>query len=249
MAKKLNPLEDPPTSSSSDEEEVETLSREEEEEEEEVEEEISDDSSSEEEDELMSPVKIPSRKKPKPPSAAVTIAVPGRLSITSGSESSPSKPTEKEVRGSPAIKSGKKRPDEKNSTEVSAKRARKVSEETEKQIVEATKKPLFQRLWTEEDEISLLQGMNDYEADKGYSPYVDMDGFYELALKSISFQASKKQFRDKISFLKKRRLTLCERWALSLLKHLKNKALGIYRFIGFNGEGEAKPLSSNLGIS
>lgn len=89
----------------------------------------------------------------------------------------------------------KKRPMEMTSS-VSAKRAKTAEE--------AKKPTTFQRLWSEEDEISVLQGMIDFKADTGKSPYEDMDRFYELTSKSISFEASKIQFVDKIRSLKRK---------------------------------------------
>ncbi|CAN7017269.1 hypothetical protein IGI04_030008 [Brassica rapa subsp. trilocularis] len=105
-------------------------------------------------------------------------------------------------------KAVKKRPIE--TTSVSAKRAR---------IAEEAKKPSsFQRLWSEEDEVSLLQGMIDFKADSGKSPYEDMDRFYELASKSISFEASKIQFVDKIRSLKRKYMGKAKHGAESLTK-------------------------------
>ncbi|WZY88326.1 probable transcription factor At1g61730 isoform X1 [Brassica rapa] len=105
-------------------------------------------------------------------------------------------------------KAVKKRPIE--TTSVSAKRARTAEE--------AKKPSSFQRLWSEEDEVSLLQGMIDFKADSGKSPYEDMDRFYELASKSISFEASKIQFVDKIRSLKRKYMGKAKHGAESLTK-------------------------------
>lgn len=102
----------------------------------------------------------------------------------------------------------KKRPIE--TTSVSAKRAK---------IAEEAKKPSsFQRLWSEEDEVSMLQGMIDFKADTGKSPYEDMDRFYEITSKSISFEASKIQFVDKIRSLKRKYMGKVKHGAESLTK-------------------------------
>ncbi|KAG7584431.1 GLABROUS1 enhancer-binding protein family [Arabidopsis suecica] len=183
MAKKLlNPLEDPPTASSSDDDEVEI--------------------SSEEDEEQISnsedPATIPSTKTLKSPSAAAP-------SPNSGSEtdSDSEKPhvftKKKEATDSPAVKSVKKRASEgTTSKDKNVKKAKKVSGDDD------NKKPRFQRLWTEEDEISLLQGMIDFKAETGTSPYDDMNGFFDVAKKNISFDVSKNQFGDKIRGLKKK---------------------------------------------
>ncbi|KAF8088512.1 hypothetical protein N665_0538s0013 [Sinapis alba] len=139
------------------------------------EEQISNDSSSDEEDDLMNPFKIPSAKNSKTEKP---------ISVT--------KPKPNDIGGSLAAK---KRPIE-TTTPVHAKRA-KIAEKTKKQ-------PSSQRLFSEEDEISMLQGMIDFKADTGKSPYEEMDRFYELTGKTISFKVSKIQFVDKIRSLKRK---------------------------------------------
>ncbi|KAG7547762.1 GLABROUS1 enhancer-binding protein family [Arabidopsis suecica] len=185
MAKKLsNPLEDPPTASSSDDDEVEISS------EQDDEEQIS--NSSSEEDEPKDPVTIPSTKTPKSPSAAAP---------TSDSDSDKpivfTKQMKMEGTDSPAVKSGKKRASE-GTTSKDIKRAKKVSGDDD------NKKPHLHRLWTEEDEISLLQSMIDFKAETGTSPHDDLNKFFDIAKKSISFDVSKSQFGDKIRGLKKK---------------------------------------------
>ncbi|EOA30761.1 hypothetical protein CARUB_v10013903mg [Capsella rubella] len=204
MPKKLlNPLEDPPTASSSEDEEVEHSSSEDEEQ-------ISNPSSEEDEpkDPATETLKTPSPAKPA-------------VSLSSGSETgsdSESEPAEKTVAVTAAkskkkksevstpVKSGKKRGSEattSTNTKEHAKRAKKVSGDDEKRnVVQVDKKPRFQRLWSEEDEISLLQGMIDFKAEKGTSPYDDMNGFFDEYKKCISFNVSKTQFSDKIRSLR-----------------------------------------------
>ncbi|KAJ0265807.1 hypothetical protein HA466_0020370 [Hirschfeldia incana] len=209
MSKKRNPLEDPPAASSSDDEEVESSAEEEEE---------NDGSSSEEEQE--------------PSSAAVTIAVPGKPTAIlpsadsesgseteTDSESEPEKPANKgsgkailtAKKTAPPLppvalalpaKSGAKRPSEGASN--NSKRVKKDAED-KKTGGEDSKKPgAFQRLWTEEDEIAVLQGMIDFKKDTGKSPYEDTNVYYDYIKKSISFEVSKNQFMDKIRSLRKK---------------------------------------------
>ncbi|KAL1192916.1 putative transcription factor [Cardamine amara subsp. amara] len=196
MAKKLlDPLEDPPVASSSEDDGVEISS-------DEGEEQISGSSSEE------NKPKDPSTKTLKTPSTATKQSSDSDSGSEADSEpeAQPSskaitvsavKSKNKESKDTPAVKSGKKRAGEGTSTEVNAKKAKKGEE---------NKKSHFQRLWSEEDEISLLQGMIDYKADTGKSPYDDMNGFFEFMKKAISFEVSKVQFGDKIRGLKKKYL-------------------------------------------
>ncbi|KAG2322861.1 hypothetical protein Bca4012_058332 [Brassica carinata] len=126
----------------------------------------------------------------------------------------------------------KKRPIE--MTSVNAKRAK---------IAEETKKPSSQRLWSEEDEISVLQGMIDFKADTGKSPYEDMDRFYELTSKSISFEASKIQFVDKIRSLKRKYMGKVKQGVESLAKDHDIKCLKLAKHI-WGSHGMA--LNSNV---
>ncbi|CAE6072853.1 unnamed protein product [Arabidopsis arenosa] len=65
------------------------------------------------------------------------------------------------------------------------------------------KNPMFQRLWSEKDEIMLLEGMIDFCRDTCTSVYDDMNGFFEKHKDSISFDVkSVNQFVKKIWSLK-----------------------------------------------
>ncbi|CAL9223703.1 unnamed protein product [Arabidopsis halleri] len=90
------------------------------------------------------------------------------------------------------------------STDV--KRVKKVSGKEEKKSGggEETKKAYFQRVWTEDDEIAVLQGLIDFRNDTGVSPYDDTNRVYELLKKSISFDVSKVQFMEKLRNLRKK---------------------------------------------
>ncbi|CAH8385156.1 unnamed protein product [Eruca vesicaria subsp. sativa] len=84
-----------------------------------------------------------------------------------------------------------------------AKRVKRVSGEDEKKSTE-TKKTCFQRVWTEEDEIAVLQGIIDFKNQTGSSPYDDKNALYDLVKKSVSFDVTKTQFLEKIRALKKK---------------------------------------------
>ncbi|XP_011030341.1 PREDICTED: mediator-associated protein 1-like [Populus euphratica] len=83
-----------------------------------------------------------------------------------------------------------------------SKRAKHKEPEPEKP--EDSKKQLFQRLWTEDDEIALLRGIIDFTAKKGCDPSKDMNAFYDFIKKSLHFDVSMTQLKDKISRLKKK---------------------------------------------
>ncbi|EOA35287.1 hypothetical protein CARUB_v10020457mg [Capsella rubella] len=217
MTKKLNPLEDPPTASSSEDEDVETSEAGE----------ASDDSSSSEEDESS---KIPIKSLASKSTAAAAVAAPSKPATAADSDSgsetetdSDSESTNPPNSGSgktisvnlkkkedstsyaalalPAVKSGAKRPA--SEAAASAKRVKVVTSGGGGEE-ESVKKPAFQRLWTEDDEIAVLQGMIDFKADTGKSPYEDTNAFYDFIKKSISFEVSKNQFMDKIRSLRKK---------------------------------------------
>ncbi|CAN8245141.1 unnamed protein product [Cochlearia groenlandica] len=281
MAKKpIDPLEDPPTASSSEEEEeVESSAGEEDDEE----------ASSSDDDESKDPI--------KPPSSAVTIAVPSKPNVSSsaaaadsGSDAEtdsdsdtdrPSNPpltqgskkpisaaaakpkkkataTETEAAKSSAVlalppaKSGTKRPIESTSKEsTNPKRAKKaivVTGEEEKKIGggEDSKKPAaFQRLWTEEDEIAVLQGMIDFKEETGKSFYEDTNCYYDFIKKSISFEVSKNQFMDKLRSLKKKYMG---KEKPSFNKPHEQKSFKLSKFIwGPDGLGLDTAVKSNGG--
>ncbi|KAJ6724606.1 hypothetical protein OIU85_022516 [Salix viminalis] len=82
------------------------------------------------------------------------------------------------------------------------KRAKNKQSDPEKS--EDSKKQLFQRLWTEDDEISLLQGIIDFIAEKGYDPSKDTNAFLDFIKQSLHFDVSMTQLKDKISRLRKK---------------------------------------------
>lgn len=68
-----------------------------------------------------------------------------------------------------------------------------------------SKKQLFQRLWSEDDEIVILKGMIDYKTEKnGENPIADMGAFHEFIKKSLHVDVSRAQLVDKVRRLKKK---------------------------------------------
>lgn len=66
-----------------------------------------------------------------------------------------------------------------------------------------SKKP-FDRLWSEDDEIVILEGMIDYRAKNKVDPKTDLDGFFEFIKKSVHVDVSKAQLQNKIRTLKRK---------------------------------------------
>ncbi|XP_021828310.1 GLABROUS1 enhancer-binding protein-like [Prunus avium] len=112
----------------------------------------------------------------------------------------------------PAARAGSKRPSE--SDPKDSKRPKKkipdpdqepdhAGEETKKAGGDDSKK-LFQRIWSDDDEIAILKGMIDYSTKKGADPYSDMGAFHDFIKKSLKADVNKTQLQDKIRRLKKK---------------------------------------------
>ncbi|XP_042485964.1 STOREKEEPER protein-like [Macadamia integrifolia] len=79
-----------------------------------------------------------------------------------------------------------------------------VSDDAEKKPGEDRKKQMFQRVWTEDDELAILKGMLDYYSKKGTVPSADMNVFHEYIKKSFHVEFSRNQLADKIRRLRKK---------------------------------------------
>ncbi|XP_022142354.1 GLABROUS1 enhancer-binding protein-like [Momordica charantia] len=120
------------------------------------------------------------------------------------------KPRSKPSTSATPARSALKRPSE---TTKDAKRAKKsseadaddsvVAEDDSKKSVDESKK-LFQRLWSEDDEIAILNGMIDYSTKKGADPALDMNAFHDFIKKSLHVDVTRAQLMDKIRRLKKK---------------------------------------------
>ncbi|XP_058189373.1 probable transcription factor At1g61730 [Rhododendron vialii] len=87
---------------------------------------------------------------------------------------------------------------EKNAGELRDKKKAKVVEKKKSGV------SAINRLWSEEDEVLILKGLMDFQSKKGSDPYPDMGEFYELIKQSLSVDASRNQFLDKIRKLKRK---------------------------------------------
>ncbi|KAG7548837.1 GLABROUS1 enhancer-binding protein family [Arabidopsis suecica] len=94
---------------------------------------------------------------------------------------------------------------------VSGEAKKRVREETSTEDVNAAKrakkdvkKPNNQRLWSEEDEILVLQGIIAFKSETGKTTSEDKSGFYEFIKDSISVKVSLSQCIEKIKTVKRK---------------------------------------------
>ncbi|KAK7250601.1 hypothetical protein RIF29_33132 [Crotalaria pallida] len=85
--------------------------------------------------------------------------------------------------------------DDDNDEEAEEEGAKKAGGDTRK---------LFQRLWSEDDEIAILKGMVEFIPNTGLDPYKHADSFYDFVKKSLHTEASSNQLKEKIRRLKKK---------------------------------------------
>uniref|UniRef100_A0A5B6YNF9 Glabrous enhancer-binding protein-like DBD domain-containing protein n=1 Tax=Davidia involucrata TaxID=16924 RepID=A0A5B6YNF9_DAVIN len=94
-----------------------------------------------------------------------------------------------------------------------SKRAKKKALDVEDEVIEVdaakktgedTKTQLFQRLWSEEDEIAVLKGLIEYTAKKGADPLADMHAFHDFIKNKLHIDVSKAQLSAKVRRLKKK---------------------------------------------
>ncbi|TXG68555.1 hypothetical protein EZV62_003490 [Acer yangbiense] len=113
----------------------------------------------------------------------------------------------------PRSKPASKRPSETDGAQKDSKRAKKKGTEADgdeeealesKKPREDTKKQLFQRLWSEDDEIVVLKGMIEFSTKKGVDPNQDMKAFHDFIKKSLHIDVSRTQLVDKIIRLRKK---------------------------------------------
>ncbi|KAL6546708.1 hypothetical protein OROMI_022429 [Orobanche minor] len=107
----------------------------------------------------------------------------------------------------PTKSTTRKRPAEEKETETKdAKKSKNKPEPetSEKKVNDDSKKNLFQRLWSEDDEIAILKGMIDYKAKKKSDPVTDLNAFHDFIKKNLHVDVTRTQLQDKIRRLKKK---------------------------------------------
>lgn len=209
--KKPNPMEEPPAASSSEDEES-----------------SSDEVTSSDDEETEEPTKPsspPPQQTQKPTHSVASTPQSKSFSSEEDSESEsdsdrestpkpiatkPMEETPKATTTKPRSKVPAKRPNETEESLKDSKRAKKKEtdadpdDEDQKKPGEDTKKQLFQRLWSEEDEIAVLKGMIDFTTKKGMDPNQDMNAFHDFIKKSLHVDVTRAQVMDKIRRLKKK---------------------------------------------
>ncbi|KAK7339453.1 hypothetical protein VNO77_20121 [Canavalia gladiata] len=202
------PLDDPPTASSSDSEE-DAQRKNDAEGDEEVGSSFEVEASSEEEDgddEEEEPPTPPTSSHSKPSSSELDLHAPTPAKVKPFA----SKPMEQAQKANAQPNLGSKRAVENNAHATDSKRAKKKitdscasDEEDGKKSGEQSKK-LFQRLWSEEDELAILKGMVDFTSKTGQDPYKYATSFHDFMKKSLHVEASSNQLKEKIRRLKKK---------------------------------------------
>ncbi|KAL0420251.1 UNVERIFIED_CONTAM: putative transcription factor [Sesamum latifolium] len=87
-----------------------------------------------------------------------------------------------------------------------AKKSKKKAEADtcEKKCSDDSKKLLFQRVWSEDDEIVILKGMIDYVSKKKSDPVGELNAFHDFIKKNLHVEVSRSQLQDKIRRLRRK---------------------------------------------
>ncbi|KAF3451630.1 hypothetical protein FNV43_RR07725 [Rhamnella rubrinervis] len=157
-------------------------------------------SDSEPENNLRTPGAADPNIKPiasKPMEETPTAKKPRSKSNTTATRLPAKRPSESEAKDSKRAK--KKGPERDEEDEPGT-----AAEDETKKTGDDSKTKLFQRLWSEDDEIVILKGIVDYTAKKGTDPSADMNAFHDFIKKSLHVNVTKSQLVDKIRRLKKK---------------------------------------------
>ncbi|CAA0839084.1 DNA-binding storekeeper protein-related transcriptional regulator [Striga hermonthica] len=174
-----------------------------------------DDSSSESETEQIRKSSAPpaSARKPQTPSATKPAQPDEDSGSGSESESESDIKTSKQTKAtgkdkaaaasaSPARSTKKRAVEELKGTETTVTKKQKNSKKAEPEA--SQKKKMFQRIWSDADEIAVLKGIMQFRAEKKSDPYGNFDTFFEFIKKKLHIDVTKKQLRDKMFRMKKK---------------------------------------------
>lgn len=89
------------------------------------------------------------------------------------------------------------------SADDSSPKRQRIEQVEEKKALDDSRR-LFQRLWTDEDEIGLLQGFLEYTAQRGSSHHNDTALFYDQIKSKLQLGFNKNQLVEKLRRLKKK---------------------------------------------
>ncbi|CAA0816481.1 DNA-binding storekeeper protein-related transcriptional regulator [Striga hermonthica] len=141
------------------------------------------------------------RKSSAPPAAARKPQTPSAI-MPAPSAKGKDKATVASASASASRSTRKRAVQDVNGTEATGNKKSKKSKKAEPEASE--KKQLFQRIWSEADEIAILNGMLQFRAEKKSEPSDNFDVFFELIKKNLHFDATRAQLKDKIYRLKKK---------------------------------------------
>ncbi|KAL1553480.1 putative transcription factor [Salvia divinorum] len=85
-----------------------------------------------------------------------------------------------------------------------AKDAKKLKKAPPEPETAEKKSTLFQRLWSEDDEIVLLEGLIEYQTKYKVDPVAHLDQFHDFIKKSVHVDVTRTQLQDKIRRLKRK---------------------------------------------
>ncbi|CAF2071623.1 unnamed protein product [Brassica napus] len=163
--------------------------------------------------------------------------------VTSGSVAASSSSAKR------SLKQADEEEPKKKKVKTSATEHPKKKDEEVKKISGEDAKKMFQRLFSETDEIAMLQGFLDFTSTRG-DPYENMDAFCDYVKKLIDFNASKAQIVTKLQRCKKKFVNIVKNALkkgrtedkVTCSKDLDQKAFELSRKIwGANGVLPAKP--------
>jgi hypothetical protein len=136
-----------------------------------------------------------------------TVPPPKLKSINSKSNDETLKSKSKPKSSASTGRSGTKRSADDDTKQSKKKKTVAADDDEKEKEVENKKsgddlKKLFQRVFTEEDELTILKGLVDFKEEKGTDPLKNPTAFYEEVKKSISFPVTLDQLKDKMRRLK-----------------------------------------------
>ncbi|KAM5558291.1 GLABROUS1 enhancer-binding protein-like [Rosa sericea] len=135
------------------------------------------------------------------------VTPPPKATKPSASQAAAKPGTKRPGGESELIKDSKKAKKKKGNDGEDLKKAKKKGIDKEDDGVEEDlekPKQLFQRVWSEEDEIVLLKGMNEYTMEKRLDPSADVNAFLNFIRGKLKLNVSKSQLQDKIRRMKKK---------------------------------------------